>query len=154
MEIWKTEDYLHGYYFSNLGRYKIGLNGNPKTPRTRSNGYCTVLSGNKKYKGTWLMHRIVAELFIEKIEGKNIVDHINGLRDDNRVENLRWVTTSENNKNKRNDGVKCKAELENKNNFTLNEDKIFIEILIKQIQEQNKQISSLMNLISNLQKVS
>lgn len=152
MEIWKTKDYLQGYYFSNLGRYKIGLNGKPKTPRTRSNGYCTVLSGNKNYKGTWLIHRIIADLFIDKIEGKNIVDHINGLRDDNRVENLRWVTTAENNNNRRNDGVKCKSELQNENNF--NEDKFFIEILKKQIEEQNKQILSLMNLISNLQKTS
>lgn len=42
------------------------------------------------------VHRIVAEAFIPKIEGKDNIDHINGIRDDNRVENLRWCTTKEN----------------------------------------------------------
>jgi hypothetical protein len=153
MEIWKTADYLHDYYFSNLGRYKIGINGKPKTPTTRSSGYCIVFRNHKKYKGTWLIHRIVADLFIEKIEGKNIVDHINGLRDDNRVENLRWVTTAENNKNRRNDGVKCKKDLEDKNNFILPEMINFLtQSLTQQIKEKDKQIFSLMNMINNLQQ--
>jgi len=45
-----------------------------------------------------LVHRIVAKAFVEPVEGKDCVDHINGIRTDNRVENLRWVTSSENNK--------------------------------------------------------
>lgn len=44
------------------------------------------------------IHRLVAEAFIERIEGKDYVDHINGDRHDNRVENLRWVTAAENNR--------------------------------------------------------
>lgn len=44
------------------------------------------------------IHRLVADNFIEKIPGKNIVNHKNGIKTDNSIENLEWVTYSENNK--------------------------------------------------------
>jgi hypothetical protein len=46
------------------------------------------------------IHRLVALAFIPPIEGKPEVDHINGIRDDNRVENLRWVDKTEQNINR------------------------------------------------------
>lgn len=48
----------------------------------------------------WSIHRIIATCFIPKIKNKPYVDHINGIRHDNRVENLRWVTPKENSNNK------------------------------------------------------
>ncbi len=42
------------------------------------------------------LHRLLAKAFIPNIENKPHVDHINGVRDDNRLENLRWCTNKEN----------------------------------------------------------
>ena len=46
------------------------------------------------------VHRFIAEQHIPNPENKEQVDHINRVRHDNRVENLRWTTRKENNENK------------------------------------------------------
>lgn len=60
------------------------------------NGYLyNTLCKNSKYK-TRLTHRLVAETFISNDFNKKEVNHTNGNKLDNRINNLEWVTPSEN----------------------------------------------------------
>lgn len=63
---------------------------------------------NKKYYKR--VHRLVAEAFIENPENKPQVDHINRNKLDNRVENLRFVTSYENCENTENSHYKALVE--------------------------------------------
>lgn len=81
----------------NTENYYIGEDGSvyrKLKPQKLSNGYMDISLGREKKHN--LVHRIVADTFLQKQKGKNIVNHKNGIRHDNRVENLEWCTTSEN----------------------------------------------------------
>ena len=53
------------------------------------------LSKNSKSKSCFA-HRLVATAFIENPMNKEQINHINGIKSDNRIENLEWCTSSEN----------------------------------------------------------
>lgn len=78
-----------------LGRRTKGVV--KKLRATKNDGYVRVeLKLNGKKDGR-LVHRIVAETFIPNPQHKPTVNHINHVRDDNRVENLEWATPTEQN---------------------------------------------------------
>ena len=108
-EVWKPIKGYEGLYeVSNLGNVRsvdrhvmLGnqyclLNGKPIKPFPNSTGYLRVgLSKNSKDK-KYLIHRLVAEAFIPNPNNLPCIDHINTIRDDNKVENLRWCDTAGN----------------------------------------------------------
>ena len=57
---------------------------------------CGYLLVTIPYRKGCYVHRLIAEAFIPNPENKPAVDHINGNRADNRIENLRWVSHKEN----------------------------------------------------------
>ena len=101
-EIWKDIPGYEGrYQVSNIGRVKsfrcdstTGWRCIVKilNPILTSEGYYAVSLLNKQF----LIHRLVAKTFISNVYKKPVVDHINTVKTDNRVENMRWVTQKEN----------------------------------------------------------
>lgn len=69
------------------------------------NGYAMVnLNKNKKLEVVYI-HQLVAKHFLEKVEGKNVVNHKDGIKSNNFYRNLEWVTSKENNLHARQMGL-------------------------------------------------
>ena len=108
-EIWKPIKGYEGVYeISNLGRVRsIGRyvqakikgtkcitfkGGRILSPGDNGKGYLFVHLMNKRF----YVHRLVCEAFIEKRDGANQVNHKDGIKSNNRANNLEWCTHSEN----------------------------------------------------------
>ena len=85
-------------YFATADGHIFGLrNMNYLTPRKTKDGYLMVAlyMDNGDYM-PWRVSRLIAIAFVPNPARKDTVDHINGIRDDNRAENLRWTWMHEN----------------------------------------------------------
>lgn len=109
-EIWKPIPKYEGFYevsnfgkirscdrFINRGNKKMKISSKILTLNNSYGGYQRVsLYDNKHNYKTFAVHRIVAKVFLKDYKDCLDIDHINGKRDDNRIENLRICTRKEN----------------------------------------------------------
>lgn len=96
-ETWK-EYRDSGYFISTCGRVKSKRNGDIKALSQRNkNTYVEIQIRIKNESKSFKIHRLVAELFIPNNDLQKIeVDHINGDKSNNHVNNLQWITPDDN----------------------------------------------------------
>lgn len=118
MEIWKDIDRYPGLYqISNLGRVRslprvrttpfgsYMYRGKIMSQHIDNQGYPKISLGHKKNKKDVFVHRLVSTYFIPNPEDKPEVNHRNGIKSDNRVENLEWCTRLENQRHAEDKGL-------------------------------------------------
>lgn len=92
---------LKDYYsVSTFGRVRNDESGKLLVGSKNPSGYIVV--GLRTQDGRTVVtkaHRLVALAFLPRVEGKTLVDHANGKRDDNRLTNLRWASATDNRRN-------------------------------------------------------
>lgn len=96
--MWKDIKGYEGIYqVSDDGMVRrILKDGKTKPIKNRDGKYYTVCLSSRCEKKSFNVHRLVAEAFLERPEGSNEVNHKDGNKHNNRLENLEWVSQKEN----------------------------------------------------------
>lgn len=81
------------------------------SPRINKQGYVSVNLFKNRKTTSYLVHRLVMISFYPDFDHRNfVVDHINNIKWDNRLSNLAWLTSGDNNRKKTLDGTQIQGE--------------------------------------------
>ena len=156
IEVWKQIEGYPGYEISNFGRVKSSLyyNGtNERILKQRiSKGYCRVLLIKDKGRYSKQVHRLVGLAFIGNPENKPQINHKDGVKTNNHVDNLEWATAKENRLHAAKNGLTAKGE--RNANSKLTEEDI---IKIRSMEESQRNIAAMFGvshtLIRNIRRL-
>ena len=98
--VYKVHPVYNLYASDENGNIKDLVKQVPSTGNKRKNGYlfCSVRRHGQNGQKDYYVHRFVYECFNGIIPDGEVIDHVNNIKDDNRLCNLQVVTSSENNK--------------------------------------------------------
>ncbi len=130
MEIWENiRGYVGAYQISNLGSvrsidrcvkysngYKRKHKGKTKIPYKNKHGYYFLHLCKKNILKNYTIHRLVAIAFLPNPHNYPCINHINGVKADNRIENLEWCTIKMNNRHAVKLGLTRKAGFKGESN--------------------------------------
>lgn len=91
----------------------ITRKGQPLKPRLDSKGYYFVRLGNKN---KWI-HRLVVESFFRKMESKEVVNHLDGIKTNNSIDNLEICTSGHNQRHAYAMGLRSGQDSKNNGNY-------------------------------------
>lgn len=144
-EMWKGVVGFENYYqVSNIGRVRsldrtiIGKNNSTykrkgrilKFKTDRDGYYALGLHSDGRIKHT-TVHRLVAQAYIPNPENKNTVNHEDGDKTNNNVNNLSWMTMCENNQHAYRTGLKNNTGVHHPLSILSEKDVIMIRLLYK-----------------------
>lgn len=113
--MWKKIERNDNYSINKQGQVRNDETGHIKKPTlNKRNGYLMVDLYKNNHREKVPIHRLMAETFIPNYEDKLTVDHLDGDRQNNSIENLRWATYGEQNSRFETVGVRSESIIVNR----------------------------------------
>ena len=96
MTQWKQIEGFENYFVSDVGQVRNANSNKTLAYAKDKDGYLYVSLSKDGKAQKFRVHRLVAQAFIPNPKNLNTVDHINGIKDDNKVSNLQWLSSGDN----------------------------------------------------------